>query len=122
MTARSPQHAPRYALYRDAISVADTITSITKKQCINMEGHDKALIQVIPGAAANPTVAVYWWSDEAGRILQDNPAITKAGVGAGVPYEFSVDCCGRQMFVAVTTIADDPCKIAVAGYGIEDRG
>jgi hypothetical protein len=65
-------------------------------------------------------VALLWWSEEAGKFIQEQVPITKAGVGADVPYEFTVDARGRIMFIAFTTLASGSCKVAVAGFDLNN--
>jgi len=116
--SRSPQHAPDYALHRD-VDAADGVGAITDgMQGINMTGYEYAHIQILPAGGANPTVQVQWWSAEGGKFIQEHTAISKAGVGANTPFEFTVECRGRIMFVKVTTLAAGTCKVLVSGFGL----
>jgi hypothetical protein len=114
----SPQRAPKYALYREVSAAADSLPETQVTLGMNMGELQRALIQVIPSASANPAVAVLWWSAEAGKFIQENVALTKSGAGAGVAYEFTVEANGRIMFVAVTggITTGDTVKICVAGF------
>jgi hypothetical protein len=67
-------------------------------------------------------VAVYWWSEEAGLFIQEHTPITRSGVGADTSYEFTVDCRGRVMLVAITAIAAGECDVYVAGFELNDAG
>lgn len=121
----SPNKAPEYAVHRENITAVDTIANFKRGDGINMANYKYAHIQVIPKPAsgANPTVAVYWWSEAAGKFAQENPALTKAGVGANAPYEFTVECGGRRMFIAVTVLAVGEVEnILVSGYELQNAG
>jgi hypothetical protein len=113
---RSPQRAPTYVKYR-AVAAVETGPFATEKHGINMSGWDKAHIQVVPASGADPTVEVLWWSEGADQFVKEHVALEKAGIGANTPFEFTVDCLGRVMFVAVTTMASGNADIYVAGYG-----
>ena len=116
MSAKSsPTLAPDYALYREAVAAADVMATVTKKQGCNAAMYKFAHIQVVPVAGVNPNVAVWWWSEKAAKFIQEHVAIAKAGVGAGLPYEFTIEPKGRIFFVqvALTTGAVD---ILVAGF------
>ena len=119
---RSPAKAPEYARHRDGATTADVIATVVKEHGMNMDGHEWANVQVVPGALMNPSVAVVWWSDAANGFVQEHVPISKAGVGNGVPYEFSVRCLSRIMFVA---LVGGPyaagVDVHVSGYGVEHR-
>lgn len=112
----SPQKAPDYVLHRNAITTADTLPETNSKKCMNMSSYEYAHIQVVPAAGVNPNVAVLWWSEAAGKFVQEHTAITKAGVGAGVGYEFTVEPCGRKMFVAITAVSGGAVSVYVSGF------
>jgi len=118
--AQSVQQAPKYQLYRDAVTAVDSLPMADQKQGINLAGYKQAHIQIIPSGGANPTVAVLWWSEDAGKFIQEQTPITKTGVGANTAYEFTVDARGRIMFVAFTTLASGSCKVAVAGFDLNN--
>jgi len=121
----SPAKAPDYVIHRENVTAVDTIANFKGGDGINMANYQYAHVQVIPKPAsdADPTVAVYWWSEAAGEFVQENPALTKAGVGANVPYEFTVECRGRKMFIAVTVLATGEVeKILVGGFELNDAG
>lgn len=119
-TTRNPQEAPEYSCHRIVTGAADTLPETTKENGINMRAALRGLIQVVPSGGANPTVAVLWWSEEAGRFVQEHTPITKAGVGVNTPYEFAVDANGRIMFVAVTSgiAGGQTVRVMVAGAEI----
>ena len=112
--ASSPQKAPLYALYRNA-SAVDSLPETVKAHGINMVDYSSAHIQVLPAGGANPTVKVMWWSEEAGKFIDEQVALTKAGIGADAGFEFTVNCLGRIMLVAVTVLAAGTAKILVSG-------
>lgn len=118
--AQNAQLAPKYQLYRDAVTAVDSLPVSDQKQGINMSGYKQAHVQIIPSGGANPTVAVLWWSEAAGKFIQEHVPITKTGVGANTPYEFTVDARGRIMFVAFTTLASGSCQVAVAGFDLNN--
>lgn len=112
---RSPQRVPEYVYYRNVAAV-DVLADLEEKHGMNMAGYDYAHIQVVP-VTGNPTVTVLWWSDGANKFIQEHTAISKTGVGDGIPYEFTVECRGRIMMVAVTVMTAGSAKIYVGGYG-----
>lgn len=117
-----PQKAPYYAHHRAAVTAPDVIANVTRPQGINCSNYQSAHIQVAPSGGANPDVAVYWWSDEAGVFIQEHTPIAKPGVGANTGYEFTVDCRGRVMFVAITAIAAGECDVYVSGFKLINAG
>ena len=115
-TTQSPELAPKYALHREDVAAADVIANVAKGNGMNMETYEKAHIQVAPAGGANPSVRVYWWSEELSVFVVDKNLSVVAGEGANTGYEFTVDCRGRRMFVAVTTIAAGTAKVLVSGF------
>jgi hypothetical protein len=115
MSDTNLQIAPIYSLYRDGISVTDTLPETERAHGINISDRRWAHIQVIPAGGADPTVAALWWSEEAQKFVQEHTPISKVGVGADTPFEFTVEPLGRIMFVAVTTLAAGTVKILIAG-------
>jgi hypothetical protein len=112
----NPVSAPKYTIHRNAISAIDVIANVDRRKGINMAGYSKAHIQVVPDTVnAAPSVAVYWWSVQADGWIQEHTPIAKATPGAGVPYEFTVDCQHRIMFVAITAITADSATILIGG-------
>ena len=118
--ATGPQKAPDYAIHRSAVTSVDTIANVKETSAINCAQYQYAHIQVIPSGGANPNVAVYWWCEATSKFIQEHTAITKAGVGVNTPFEFTVNCRGRKMFVAITAIAAGPCDVYVSGFELED--
>ena len=117
--AASPNRSPNYRVYRTGVAAAEipaAIAAVSKDSGINMSMYEYANVQVLPSAGANPSVEVYWWSEKAGKFIKEHTAIAKAGIGANVPYEFTVQCLGRIMYVAVTAIAAGSTDICVAGF------
>lgn len=107
--------APDYSLYREGVSAADVMANVKKQHGCNGAMYRYAHIQVVPAAGINPNVAVWWWSEKAQKFVQEHTPIAKAGVGAGTPYEFTIEPMGRIFFVqvALTTGAVD---ILVSGF------
>jgi len=110
--------APQMVLYREAVAAADTLPEIRETAGLNCGHYEFANINVIPSGGANPTVAVLYWSDKAGKFIQENPALTKAGVGADTPFAFTVPTYGRRIFVAVTVLAAGQVDIEASGYSL----
>lgn len=123
-TKRSPELAPEYALHRVVTTDDDPDAPPTNKALgMNMHSHEFANIQVIPhGETTNPAVSVLFWSEAAGKFINQNSALTKAGAGAAVPYEFSFSVYGRVIFVEVTGIAvNETCDVYVGGFGVKPQ-
>lgn len=114
------QMAPKYQLYRKAITANDTLPVTDIKAGVNFGEYEKAHIQVLPSGGANPTLAVLWWSEAAGRFVAENPALTKAGAGVDTPYEFTIDARGRIGYIAMTTIVAGSVDILVSGFGLNN--
>ena len=114
-----PKKAPDYALHRDAVAAVDVIANVKQGSGINCANYQYANIQVVPSGGANPNVAVYWWSEQAMKFVQEHTPIAKAGVGVNTPFEFTVECNGRKMFVAVTAITAGACDVLVSGFGLD---
>jgi hypothetical protein len=114
MVAQYIKRAPNYTQHRKGITTPDAVLTNVDLG-VNTEHFDKAHIQVVPSGGANPTVKVYWWSDAASKFIQEHTEISKAGVGVNTPFEFTVDCLGRKMLVAVTVIAAGTTDVYVAG-------
>lgn len=118
--SNSIQVAPNYGLHRENIAVVDAGNITNKKKGINCGAYRYANIQVVPlTGAGNPTVEVLFWSEKAGKFIKAHTALTKAGIGAGVPYEFTVECNGRIMFVFVTGTLTGGVNVYVSGYELD---
>lgn len=116
----SIQAAPDYGLHRKKLVTADTGTITNKKRGINCGSYRFANIQVVPYTGTpNPTVEVLFWSEKASKFIHANTALSKTGIGAGVPYEFTVECNGRLMFVFVTGTLTGGVDVYVSGYGMD---
>jgi len=119
---RAPKKAPEYAEHRSKVAAVDTIANVPKEHGMNMASHEWANIQVIPGAALTPTVAVHYWSQAANKFVVDSDTAAKVAPGAATPFEFSAHCLGRIMFVAVTGGAGAAgVDVLVSGYDVEKR-
>lgn len=114
--AMSIQKAPDYVKHRTAVAAADTLATVTKDKGVNASGYKDAHIQVVPSGGANPTVAIGWWSEGAGKFVLENPTIEKAGAGVDASYEFTIQPKGRIFFVQVKTIAAGACDVYVSGF------
>lgn len=114
-TKNSPKISPNYVLNR-VVTQVDSFPVINKFAGVNMDSYRYANVQVIPSGGANPNVEILWWSGAAGRYIQENTPITENGVGVNTPFEFTVECFGRNMLVAVTTLAAGEVEIYVSGF------
>jgi hypothetical protein len=112
----SPISAPEYVLHREGVVAEDVLADIPKAYGINMAGSAQGHVQVIPANDANPTVEVVWWSEAAEKFVREHTPLEKAGVGQNIPFEFTVDCRGRRMFVLVTTLLTGDVTILVSGF------
>lgn len=111
----SIQLAPSYVKHREGVAALDAAAPTEKKQGINAARYKKAHVQVVPSGGANPTVEVLFWSDVAGKFIKGHTALTRAGIGADTPFEFTFDVEGRIFFVMVTALAAGAVTVAVAG-------
>jgi hypothetical protein len=116
--ASSPQRAPAYAHVRQVKEAADTLPETNRAHGVNAAEYRHVHIQVCPSTLANPALAILVWSEKLGKFVATNAATTKAGAGAGVPYEFTFDPMGRIFFIAVTggIAPGDTVDILVSGY------
>jgi hypothetical protein len=118
-TKRSPRHAPDYALHRYVAEANDTLPETVRAHGMNMHGFQNAHVQVVPDTNnPDPSIKILFWSEAAGAFIDDHSALAFAGKGAGVPYEVTVACNGRVMFVAVVggMSAGMDCRIYVSGF------
>lgn len=115
-TQGNPYSAPRYARHRTALTAADAAIITNRMVGCNCEGYTHAHIQVIPTSGANPTVEVLWWSEVAGRFIEDHTLATYGAKGANVPFELTVECRGRIMFVRADAIAAGTVEVMVSGF------
>lgn len=111
----SPDSAPSYALHREGVATADTMSGITKKDGCNSSEYEFVHVQVVPSTGVNPNVAVWWWSDVASAYVQEHTPIAKTGVGAGVAYEFTIQPMGRIFFVQIA-FTTGAVSVAVSGF------
>jgi len=117
-TKTSPTRTPDYVLYREAVATADVMSAVTRKHGCNSSMYESTHVQVVPAAGVNPNVEIWWWSEKAQAFIKEHTPITYAGVGAGIPYEFTVPSRGRIFFVQVTVTTGN-VDIAVAGFNQE---
>ena len=115
MTTEHADRVPNYKIHRNAVASVDATLPTDVGVGINMKDYRKALIQVVP-SAADPTVIVNWWSEAVGAFIPEHVTLSKAGIGAGLPFEFEVDCNGRIMFVEVSVLASGTIDVHVAGF------
>jgi len=115
-TSGNPFGAPRYARHRSGATGVDAATITDRKVGINMTEYTHAHIQVIPSGGANPTVEILWWSEAAGRFIEDHTLNSKGAKGINVPFELTVDCRGRIMFVRFDALAAGSCEVMVSGF------
>ncbi len=106
--------SPNYTLYRDGLTAVDSVFNKIDKG-IHTSHYQTALIQVVPAGGADPTVEVRWWSEDASLFVKAHTALTRAGIGADIPYEFEISSQGRIMMVAVNVLAAGSVKIYVCG-------
>lgn len=102
VASRQPSMAPTYAIHRE-LTANDSLPETTQANGINMAGYKRANIRVVTDGSCNPTIQVQFWSAESAtpKFVDDNIGLIFPGAGAGVDYEVTVDCNGRDMFVAV---------------------
>lgn len=117
----SPAVAPEFKLIKEVTEAAEVGPFTTKKHGVNMGSYNYALVDIKAEGNANPNVAVFFWSEASQAFVQDNPPLTKAGVGVNVGYQFEVACRGRIMFIQVTggVGAGQKATISVAGYELD---
>lgn len=118
-TKRSPSHAPDYALHRYVAEANDTLPETAKQHGMNMHGFQHANIQVVPDTGTpDPSIKVLFWSDKADKFVETHMGLSFSGKGAGTPYETTVECNGRVMFVAVVAgmSAGKVCRVYVSGF------
>lgn len=114
---RSVDLAPSQVLYR-LVTAADGAEVLTNEGlALNFRGYLQGNFQVVPllnpaqiesdtpqpAVASNPAVDVLFWNPHTKSFVEANPAITRTGAGAGVPYEFSIPVDGQQVLVRVTS-------------------
>jgi hypothetical protein len=120
-TTRSPTSAPAYVLHRKINDAADSLPVTDRLRGINMRSYSHAHVQVVPSGGANPPARVMFWSEEAGKFINAHTALTWAAGGINTPYEFTVECRGREMIVVCESgiAATQQVKVFVAGYYVE---
>lgn len=120
-TTRSPTSAPDYVLHRHLQDAADSLPVTDRLRGINMRSYSHAHVQVVPSSGANPSARVLFWCAEAGQFINAHTALTWAAGGVNTPYEFTVECRGREMLVVCEdgVAASQEVKVFVAGYYVE---
>lgn len=119
--AKSISLAPDMFTYRTATDDVDAGPFESQGEGINCAGHKHLLVNVVPSESADPDVEVLFWSPAASAFISNNPPLAYGGMGAGVPYSFSVQAYGRLAFVAVTAgvVADDSVIIETSSFGLD---
>ena len=119
MASSSIQLAPGYGHHRQNITVADSLPESDAAHGVNCADHRYAMVQVVPKTGAgNPTATVLFWSEEKGEFIAPHSALSYAGKGVGVAYEFDVDVKGRIMFIALSGTMTGGIDVFVSGYGL----
>lgn len=113
---RSAPKAPQYAMHRKGVAAVDSAALAQEENGCNAGGYSDVHVQVVPSGGANPTVEVLWWSDPASVFVKEQVALTKAGIGADKPFEFTIQPKGRIFLVAVTVIAAGSVDVFVSGF------
>ena len=83
---------------------------------LNFAGFDTAMFNIIPAGTGNPTIEIMVWSPAANKFVSANPVSTFAGVGADIPYHFTVPALGRVLYPRVSVLASGSVTIEAAGY------
>jgi len=117
-TKRSPSHAPDYVLHRYLTGASDTLPESRLQSGINMLSYRFANIQVVPDAAADPAIKIQFWSPKKNEFIDSHMVLSFASKGVGKSYEVTVECNGRQMFVAVPSgvTTGQECWVYVSGF------
>lgn len=135
----APKRAPDYQLIR-VVTAADGVADYAKKSngcnfgnylkgCFTVypintptPGEVDGSVDLITGASSAPTVVLRFWNEALGRFVLHNPTIAPAALGAGVPFEFEFDACGRIVMAEVTggVTGGQGVLIFAAGLGHEE--
>jgi len=120
-TTRSIQHAPDYSAHREAVAGADGLpaTLTNKTVGMNCHGYLSSLVQIVPSGGSNPTVELLTWSDAAGHFIPQVPAAIFAAPGADLPFEITVECRSRIIFVRFTINAAGVADAYIAGHELD---
>lgn len=118
--AVSLQLAPNYAPARLAVAANDSLATVKRDSGVNAGGYREVHVQVLPSGGANPTVDIAWWSSALGQFVVEQTPITKTGMGANVPYEFTIQPKGRIFFVAVSNLSLGQVDIYCSGFGLDN--
>lgn len=124
----APQRAPDWQLNR-VVSAQDTVFN-KRTDGVNASHFDAVRFSVTPmtadptknpaaapGGAANPTVEVRVWSEQAKAFVSFPTPLTKTGLGAGIPYIVDVpEANGSIVACFVTNALGGIAAIAAQGY------
>jgi hypothetical protein len=113
--AQSVKNSPKYTLVR-TVTAADSAPSDNDRDAVSFDGFDIGLFQIVPSGGANPSVELMAWCDAAGAFISANTKAEYTGMGANVPYEFTVSAAGRKFWVNVTALAAGTVQIYAAGH------
>jgi len=126
----APQRAPDWALNRVVSTGPDVFTK--RQDGVNGSHFDSIRFSVTPmtadptkdpaavaGGAANPSVEVRVWSEQAQAYVPFPTALTKTGLGAGVPYV--VDVPDANGSIVACFVTNDPAGefVAIAAQGYD---
>lgn len=135
---QSPLRAPQYVLYR-FLSGIDGAAQLLDASCgINGQNYKWLNFQVVPvnvaarpigddfsavaaAAATNPSIRVRYWYPKKGIWIKSNPDVTLTGLGAGVPYEFSVQNNGRAVMIELTSAVSATEGVAIFCAGFPEQ-
>ncbi len=97
--------APTYGRHRhiEAVAGMDTLPVTDRTKGINMGGYKNAHIQVVTDTASAPQIQVQWWSENSDTpaFIDDESKLLFPAKGAGIDWEITIPCEGREMLVAV---------------------
>lgn len=120
-TTQSIKHAPEYVAHREGLTAPDAAPPQTNKTLgMATDGYLAAHIQVLPSGGANPSVQVQVWSEALGQFITPvDTDFAQTGAGADTPYEFTIFCRSRRIWVRATALAAGSVDIYVAGTELD---
>lgn len=115
--ALSPKHASEFTTFRTIVADDSSNGAPTSAGVgINMAEYRSCIIDVAV-TTQNPVVGIRFWSEAAGKFVDESTALTIAAKGAGVSYQTRVECLGRVMWVYCSGgVSGGTVVISVAGY------
>lgn len=114
-------NAPKYEKFKSFSAVLAVVDMPESPNAgLNFSGYDVGMFQVIPSGAANVTVEIMEWSEGAGTFISASPISTFAGLGAGIPFAFTIPANGRILYPRVAVMAAGTCDIWAAGHRVGD--